>query len=107
MGAVIKGSPLPWPGEADKGEFPDYALKVYELNGRVWLASTAGPSPASMAFAMSAEQAWDLVEVLSKCAAQATDTLRMVRGITADHHALKQQVQRPDLATQVATGEVL
>lgn len=105
MNAVIKGSPLPWPqGKSD--EFPDYALRVYELNGRVWLSSAGGPSPANVTFAMSPEQTLDLIEELTKCVGMATDTLRMVRGMTEEHRALQQQANRPDLATQVCTGEL-
>lgn len=107
MDAVIKGSPLPWAQHQAAGEFPEYALRAYELNGRVWLTSAGGPSPACVSFAMSPEQAWELIEALTKCASMATDTLRMVRGMAEDHRALQRQVQRPDLATQVATGEML
>lgn len=76
-------------------ENPDYAVEVYEYEGKVWLV-TPTATPASFCMAFTPEQWRELCFAGMACAE-----------IANDHRALQQQVQRPDLATQVAMGELL
>lgn len=78
-------------GESDA---PAYALEVSAQGGKVWL-QTAEHGPVNLSFWMEPEQARELGFALLGYAETAND-----------HRALQQQVQRPDLATQVAMGEL-
>ena len=73
---------------------PAYALDVSTQGGKVWL-KTAEHGPVNLSFWMEPEQARELGFALLGYAETAND-----------FRALHQQVQRPDLATQVATGEL-
>lgn len=71
------------------------ALVVSPQGDKVWL-KTADHGPTNLSHWMTPEQARELGYSLLGASETAND-----------HRALQQQVQRPDLATQVATGEVL
>ena len=71
------------------------ALVVSAQGSKVWL-KTADHGPVTLSHWMEPEQARELGYALLGYAETAND-----------NRALQQQVQRPDLATQVATGEVL
>lgn len=70
------------------------ALVVSAHGGKVWLR-TATEGPVRLSHWMEPEQARELGYALLGYSETAND-----------HRALQQQVQRPDLATQVATGEL-
>lgn len=68
-------------------------IEVDAHKGNVHMAGGSGP--AYMLFQMTPEQAREAAFILHAAAEMAND-----------HRALQQQVQRPDLATQVAMGEL-
>ena len=68
-------------------------IEVDAHKGTVHMAGGSGP--VYMLFQMTPEQAREAAFILSAAAEMAND-----------HRALQQQVNRPDLATQVATGEM-
>ena len=70
------------------------ALVVSPQGGKVWLR-TADHGPVNLSHWMEPEQARELGFALLGAAEMAND-----------HRALQQQAQRPDLATQVAMGEL-